>query len=651
MEFACSHVVCNWQPSPQDRLLGRNDSAATSWGRSTSGSVHDYDNRIAVIPKRNDRLLADGSARPEIPPPLPPRQKNRHGPARSPQVDHRPSVGVPPPLPPRSNGGRSKSGLNANVNVFSVNMGKLADFKKSDVPIINDQPLCCTYCSAALSPFSTQCQQKGDVVWRCDFCYKHNQSSGRICGSPNTDVHDIIYLSQEEDGDYVNLDDLLIVFCVDISGSMCVTTKVDVSTKLATPVHVSRLQSVQDAIQNSLSFLLKTYRHRRVALVTFNDKVTVYGDGMVTPLMLSEWGLMDYTFLKSQGENFTTPHCIAESVDNLRHKVQEMREYGPTALGPAALVSIALASRYSGSKVIICTDGLANIGLGYLNPKEEAPSETATYFYKSLAEEAVAKGVIVSVLTFEGTDCRLSELGQLADRTGGRVNIVNINNLSSEIQIILEDNVVATDVTATLFLPEGMYFRYEDHADHKLLREIGNVTDDLEVTFEFGIKESSLEAIAKREKVPFQLQLSFKTRDLQRATRIITLEKNVILTSFLTEDNLNMEVLKVHFAQLSARLTMQGRVKEAQEQVLAQQELLRTIGRQNPINTEDDIYENWMRTMAVICDDLTKTTENKSSLDMKEDNNSAFKVLSDEVANVVYHLKRAKSIVMKKSVH
>ncbi|KAG2462174.1 HMCN1 protein, partial [Polypterus senegalus] len=465
------------------------------------------------------------------------------------------------------------------------------DFK-GDVPIINDQPLCCTYCSAALSPFSTQCQQKGDVVWRCDFCYKHNQSSGRICGSPNTDVHDVIYLSEEEDGDYVNLDDLLIVFCVDISGSMCVTTK-----------------SVQDAIQNSLSFLLKTYRHRRVALVTFNDKVTVYGDGMVTPLMLSEWGLMDYTFLKSQGENFTTPHCIAESVDNLRHKVQEMREYGPTALGPAALVSIALASRYSGSKVIICTDGLANIGLGYLNPKEEAPSETATYFYKSLAEEAVAKGVIVSVLTFEGTDCRLSELGQLADRTGGRVNIVNINNLSSEIQIILEDNVVATDVRATLFLPEGMYFRYEDHTDHKLLREIGNVTDDLEVTFEFGIKESSLEAIAKREKVPFQLLLSYKTRDLQRATRIITMEKNVILTSFLTEDNLNMEVLKVHFAQLSARLTMQGRVKEAQQQVLAQQELLRTIGRQNPINTEDDIYENWMRTMAVICNDLTKTTE------------------------------------------
>lgn len=40
---------------------------------------------------------------------------------------------------------------------------------------------------------------------------------------------------------------------------------------------------------------------------------------------------------------------------------------GATALGPALLCSIALASQGNpGSKVIICTDGLANIGLGNL---------------------------------------------------------------------------------------------------------------------------------------------------------------------------------------------------------------------------------------------------------------------------------------------
>ena len=42
-----------------------------------------------------------------------------------------------------------------------------------------------------------------------------------------------------------------------------------------------------------------------------------------------------------------------------------IEETGPTALGPALLTSVALASKGApGSTVILCTDGLANIGLG-----------------------------------------------------------------------------------------------------------------------------------------------------------------------------------------------------------------------------------------------------------------------------------------------
>ena len=42
-----------------------------------------------------------------------------------------------------------------------------------------------------------------------------------------------------------------------------------------------------------------------------------------------------------------------------------LEENGPTALGPALLTSIALAGEGApGSTVIVCTDGLANVGLG-----------------------------------------------------------------------------------------------------------------------------------------------------------------------------------------------------------------------------------------------------------------------------------------------
>ena len=42
-----------------------------------------------------------------------------------------------------------------------------------------------------------------------------------------------------------------------------------------------------------------------------------------------------------------------------------LEETGPTALGPAVLTSIAMASEGApGSIVVVCTDGLANVGVG-----------------------------------------------------------------------------------------------------------------------------------------------------------------------------------------------------------------------------------------------------------------------------------------------
>ena len=42
-----------------------------------------------------------------------------------------------------------------------------------------------------------------------------------------------------------------------------------------------------------------------------------------------------------------------------------LEESGPTALGPAIATSVAMAAQQGqGSQVVVCTDGLANIGLG-----------------------------------------------------------------------------------------------------------------------------------------------------------------------------------------------------------------------------------------------------------------------------------------------
>ncbi|XP_060888044.1 circularly permutated Ras protein 1 isoform X2 [Labrus mixtus] len=588
MEFACSHVVCHWRP--------------------------------------------DG----EVPPPLPPRRLRKPRPTSlplPPLPSFHPSPGPPslppppppPPVPPRGDKQEGESRLTANVNVVSLGVGKMVDISQASGLECFQSPVICGKCSAALSCLSSIQRN----VWVCEFCGHANSVTNGVkaCVGLRAGVHsDDIYLSSQSDDDYQNLEDTLVVFCVDISGSMSVTTEVTTSSGTA---HISRLQSMQDALQRALTSLLQQSPHRRVALVTFNDDVVIYGDGTSTPLALRDWALVDYDHIWQQSVAYSIPHCIAETYNQLMQRVQDLSENGATCLGPAMLASVAMASRYPGSKVILCTDGKANIGLGEM---EQSPSLSSSsihsYFYRKLSLQAADSGVIISVMTFEGTDCRLADIGRLADTTGGRVNMVSVGTVATEIQSASNDNVVVTGVMATLLAPDGMYFPYEDENNHKVVRDIGNVTKGLEITIQFAVKPELMEVFLQKSTLPFQVQLSFKTRDQQKVTRIITEQRPVTTFSRIQAGNLNTAVLGVHCAQLCARLTMDGRVQEAQRQLKAHQVLLSQISKQRPIEQEENIYSNWMDTMTIICDDIT--TESQT--------------LSDEAANVMYQMKRASSV-------
>ncbi|XP_030018699.1 circularly permutated Ras protein 1-like [Sphaeramia orbicularis] len=572
MEFACSHVVCNWRSDRQ----------------STSQVTQRYYDNVSAVKQETD----------PPPPPLPPRRLRKGRPT---------SLPPPPPLPPRADKPEEDNPLSANVNVVSISVGKLVDISQASI----------------LGQLSVPSELLGNDVEN-----SVGDSRSRVCVGRLTGVRsDDVYLLNHTDDDYQNLEDTLVVFCVDISGSMSVTTEVTSSS--GSTAYISRLEGIQDALQRALSSLLQESPRRRVALVTFNDEVVIYGDGTSTPLTLRDWALVDYDHIWQQGVAYSIPHCIAETYQQLLQRVKDLREHGATCLGPAALAAVAMASRYPGSKVILCTDGKANIGLGEMTQTASVSlsSPLDSYFYKQLSVQAVQSGVIVSVLTFEGTDCRLAEVGRLADTTGGRVNIVTIGTIATEIQLASMDNVLATGAELTLLAADGICFPFEEENGHKLVRDIGNVTEGLEITFQFDVKPQYLEDFVQRSTLPFQLQLTFKTRDQQRVTRIITEQRPVTTSSQIWAGSLSMAVLGVHCAQLCARLTMEGRVQDAQRELRAQQDLLQRISQQKPIQQEENIYGNWMDTMTTICDDIA--TESQT--------------LSDEAAKVVYQMKRASS--------
>ena len=178
------------------------------------------------------------------------------------------------------------------------------------------------------------------------------------------------------------------------------------------------------------------------------------------------------------------------------------------------MTSVAMATQGSaGSCVVICTDGLANIGLGSFDEViTEQDQLEATSFYTKVGEIAQQAGVTINIVSIEGDECNIDSLSRLADLTGGQVERVNPTTLTQNFANMLSKPVIATKVEAKVKLHQALQFRNElaEHlsADKSLLaRQFGNVTVDSIFTFEYGLKP--LDVLLDMEEIDMTKVTSF----------------------------------------------------------------------------------------------------------------------------------------------
>lgn len=211
--------------------------------------------------------------------------------------------------------------------------------------------------------------------------------------------------------------------------------------------------------------------------------------------------MSNYEWLKNNGkaqaaQRLTQP--IRDTQEILKAKLEQIEETGPTALGPGILTSVALAAEgTAGSTVVICTDGLANIGLGAWDEcYTEEQTTAAQRFYEQVGEYASEAGITINIVSIEGDECNLDALSTLAELTGGSVERVNPTTLTKDFAAMLSIPVVATNVEAKVKLHKGLQFRNELDADLSadktlLSRRFGNTTAETVFTFEYGMKPVS----------------------------------------------------------------------------------------------------------------------------------------------------------------
>ena len=127
---------------------------------------------------------------------------------------------------------------------------------------------------------------------------------------------------------------------------------------------------------------------------------------------------------------------VKESYNKILGNFDKIEASGATALGPAILTAIELASKGKvGSTVVICTDGLANIGLGNF----EGDLEASKLFYTELAEKAKNSNIAVNIVSIKGEGCKLEALSVLAKETNGNVSIVSPDEIEKKFANFLKD--------------------------------------------------------------------------------------------------------------------------------------------------------------------------------------------------------------------
>jgi hypothetical protein len=402
----------------------------------------------------------------------------------------------------------------ANTNILSIDLGSLS----KEVKLFTGDPTICTGCESIFNSGSVlKPGEDGAQIWECEFCGLVNNVRLEDEEIPKGDQA-VDYMLSPASEKTVSLDSKTVLFCIDVSGSMCITTEIEGKHKIRGDklsdlakslnennqvdqwmpnqrrdvTYVSRLQSVQAAIESQLENLKHAHPNARVGLVVFSSEVIIIGDGTQEPIVIAGDKLNHYDTLIQIASSYRLDHPISQTKDKLVKSLYDLQESGATALGPAVVVSVGMLQNLPGSTIVLATDGLANTGVGALDTEETIAQ--SIQFYEEVSFFAKQKGITINVVGIKGDRLNINNLGKLSDVTSGSVDIVDPTQITQNFASALESLLVGTNVSVKLLLHKAFKAPADGDwvqpiGDNKLFveRNIGNAYEDTEITAEFEL--------------------------------------------------------------------------------------------------------------------------------------------------------------------
>ncbi|KAI3384634.1 hypothetical protein SNEBB_010617 [Seison nebaliae] len=379
-------------------------------------------------------------------------------------------------------------------------------------------------CDAILSHLSHKniMEVEDKTEWTCEFCGHVNDislfSKDQIKSLRETDesmTYNLEVVASKEDEIETNegSQPIMVLFVIDISGSM---------GSYIPGRNMSLLEGVKMMTLRAAKYQYDNFPNNKLSLMTFDSSVRCYGDFSENGIKTKNGSDKEKNNWTDFSSEFVEPLPIKTSYEHMVQKIRSLRCMSSTALGPAIHSAVRYASRIPGSRVVVLTDGEANVGMGQSGDVE---------FYDEVGLMAKECGVIIDLMSVKDCHCNLSHMGHVALTTEGDVKMFNPKIDSDDFTDLLKVEQIATNVETKFIIPYG--FRVLDATNEQETIKIivqGNVVPNIQETFEIELKDVSKENIEKMnyKKIPYQAQVVYRKMNGSKYIRVYSSEIQAI---------------------------------------------------------------------------------------------------------------------------
>ncbi len=454
------------------------------------------------------------------------------------------------------------------------------DLERSTTSLVG-KPIACFKCNAFLTD-STQIidDEKIGKHFVCPFCGTLNVIEGEIIIA-GEDIDVVISTPSETSSDksapVAAGKSFLAV--LDLSGSMSGAS----------------LAAVKRSLTSTIDGLVANSPESVFGLITFESRVMYSITDDSAPLELPPDSLFSTDSIISAAEQLVDGIRllpVGDNVSAIKQHIQSLISRGTTALGPALVFAYVVAKHHRVSRIIMLTDGLANLGIGSFEGVQAIPPKQ---FYTDMAKWFFDLGTTVDVVGIaSSTGLEMKTLGILPDTTNGQIYYVTPSELDESIAALAGTELLGSDVEVRILTPPGVSIRDasgvpESVAD--LIKKdgtarIGAISGSHEMCVEV-----SPEADITSEEVPIQVQVEYTDSTGARRIRVMTTSLSVAHDDGELLSEMDPTVSATFVTQKAGEVSFEQSTEAGRGIISSFREALKKRAKGAPADVRKDIKE------------------------------------------------------------